>query len=84
MVHSASIVRKSALEECGLFDEHLGGVEDYELWMKIARRRVILHVPEPMMLVHVGAWQMSRTQPSELWNRCLLESQRRHCHSLLS
>jgi len=84
MVHSACVVRKSALAEAGLYDESLFVAEDYELWMRIAQKRVILHVPEPMMLVNEGAWQMSRSRPSEEWIRCVNEAKRRHCQKLLS
>ena len=84
MVHSAGIIRKSALAEIGLYDSALPLCEDYELWMRIAQKRVILHVPEPMMLVNEGAWQLSRSQPAEHWTKCLSEVKRRHCQNLLS
>lgn len=84
MVHSAGVIRKSALAEVGLYDEALPLCEDYELWMRIAQKRVILHIPDPMMLVNEGAWQLSRSQPAEQWTKCVTEVKRRHCQNLLS
>jgi glycosyltransferase involved in cell wall biosynthesis len=84
MIHSACVIRKSALQEIGLYDEDLSVAEDYELWMRMAKRRVILHIPEPMMLVNEGAWQMSKSHPAEQWATCVSEAKRRHCQNLLS
>ncbi len=35
---SGVIVRREALEKCGLFDEHMVWAEDWHLWLRIARQ----------------------------------------------
>ena len=41
-----AVFRKSVAEQAGLFDARLWGVDDYHLWMKLARHGPIVHVPE--------------------------------------
>lgn len=84
MVHSACVIRKSVLEEVGLYDENLPPAEDYELWMRIAANRVILHLPDILMNVNEGEWQLSRRTPSEFMAKQLKIMRDRHCQSLLS
>ncbi len=84
MVHSACVIRKSALENVGLYDEALPPAEDYELWMRIAADRVILHLPDPMMSVNEGTWQLSRRTPSEFMAKQVKIMRDRHCQTLLS
>jgi glycosyltransferase involved in cell wall biosynthesis len=84
MVHSACVIRKSALNETGLYDESMPPAEDYELWMRIARNRVILHLPEAMMDVNEGDYQLSRRTKPDFYAQQLRTIRERHCQSLLS
>jgi glycosyltransferase involved in cell wall biosynthesis len=84
MVHSACVIRKSVLAEVGLYDESMPPAEDYELWMRIAKNHIILHLPEVMMDVNEGAYQLSRRTPSDFYAKQLQTLRGRHCQSLLS
>lgn len=84
MVHSACVIRKSALEDVGLYDESLRLAEDYDLWMRIAKNRVILHLPDPLMNINEGNWQVSKQASSSRWAEITQILRNRHCQSLLS
>jgi glycosyltransferase involved in cell wall biosynthesis len=84
IVHSACVVRKTALDEVGCYSEDMDASEDYELWMKIASKRIILHIPEVTMLVKEGPWQFSRNTSSQKWVKYNKIARDRHCKNLLS
>ena len=84
MVHSACVIRKSVLEESGMYDESMRLGEDYDLWMRIAKSRIILHLPDAMMNVNEGEWQVSRRATSDSWAKSVQILRDRHCQSLLS
>jgi glycosyltransferase involved in cell wall biosynthesis len=67
MVHSACVLPGHALDTIGLYDESLRVCEDYDLWLRIATRFVILHVPEPLMEVRVGGHSSTFTVASDRW-----------------
>ncbi len=49
IVNSGAVVRREILDEVGLFDDELEDTEDYDLWLRILRRRDrsirVLHAP---------------------------------------
>lgn len=57
IVHSGSIISKEALlairESYGYFDPELPPVEDYDAWIRISEKLMIVHVPESLSLVRV-------------------------------
>lgn len=67
IVHSACMVNKLALLKCGGYDELLRTCEDYDLWLRISENFVILHIPEPLMIVRVGQHSSSVTVERKLW-----------------
>lgn len=69
IVHSACIVNKLALHHCGVYDESLRTCEDYDLWLRITERFVILHIPESLMLVRVGPHNSTSTVQQATWER---------------
>lgn len=59
IVHSGAIIKVSALksvkEEMGFYDKRIKGPEDYDLWLRIAEKHMIIHIPESLSLVrHTG------------------------------
>lgn len=49
---TASLIRKSCLEELGGFNEALGSIEDYEFYLRMAEKYEILFVGEPLMIIY--------------------------------
>lgn len=56
MVGSSVVARRRAIEEAGGFDEDLTSIENWDLWIRIARGWAIDYVDEPLTLyrVHSG------------------------------
>lgn len=48
---SALMVRRSVLEEVGAYDESLGGVEDADLWLRLAAVSGYACIDEPLVVV---------------------------------
>ena len=57
---SSSIVRRSVLDDVGLFDETIQLAIDYELWMRVARKYSFDYVDEPLLLYRTGHANLSR------------------------
>lgn len=70
IVNCDSVVRKSALEAVGVFDESLRTCEDYDLWLRLSERYLLSHLAEPLVTIRVGPHSSSATVPTETWRRC--------------
>jgi len=58
---SAVMMRKSLLDEVGLFDEELTACEDYDLWLRITWKYPVHLIPAPLVVKKGGhADQLSR------------------------
>ncbi len=58
---SAVMMRRSLLDEVGLFDENLPACEDYDLWLRIAWKHPIHLIDQALVVKHGGhADQLSR------------------------
>lgn len=64
-----SLVSKQALEQCGGFDEDMRVAEDYDLWMRISEKFMIVHLAEPLLAVRVGDHSSTAGVPREVWER---------------
>lgn len=62
-----SIIPKKVLDEVGWFNPDLPGVDDYELWLRIARRYPIGHLQTIL-----GYWRMHQAQQSKQGYKMLL------------
>ena len=51
---SAVMLRRSVLDEVGLFDESLPACEDYDLWLRIACRHPVHLIDEPLIIKEGG------------------------------
>lgn len=69
IVHSACFVSKLALQHCGLYDEEMRTAEDWDLWLRISERFVLIHIPEPLMMVRVGSHNSTATVDKGIWNK---------------
>jgi glycosyltransferase involved in cell wall biosynthesis len=60
---STVLVRAAVFQECGGFDNGLRSVEDYEMWLRIARRYRIVGVHQPLVLIRHHGANMSSNVP---------------------
>jgi len=68
--NSSALVRTAAIIEAGLCDTGIRGntVQDYDLWLRIARRWELAYIPEPLAVFRVHSGQGT-------WKRPLLLSE---------
>ncbi|MGE3175387.1 MAG: glycosyltransferase family 2 protein [Planctomycetota bacterium] len=61
VICSTMLVRRSALEQAGAFDEapELVATEDYDLWLRLARREPIAYMAEPLAFYRVHGGSLS-------------------------
>jgi len=73
IVHSGSVVNKSALEsvveETGYYDESMRTCEDYDLWMRISEKFIISHIPEALTLVRITNESSTATVDQKIWQQ---------------
>ncbi len=46
---SAVLLKRTLLDDVGLFDESLLACEDYDLWLRVCARETVLYVDEPLL-----------------------------------
>jgi glycosyltransferase involved in cell wall biosynthesis len=72
IVHSGSLISKLALEHtkevAGYYDETMRTCEDYDLWMRIAEKFMIVHIAEPLSFVRVQPKNSTDTVAKQIWN----------------
>lgn len=51
-VNGLSSIKKECFEKCGLFDENLFGLEDWELYIRISKNYEFRIVDEPLMIAY--------------------------------
>ncbi len=72
IVHSGSVITKLALEQVkeptGYYDELMRTCEDYDLWMRISEKKMIMHIAEPLSLVRVQPKNSTDTVAKQIWN----------------
>ncbi len=58
--HSATMIRRQALQQVGRYDEHLPIGCDPDLWLRISERWNVSNLPEPLVLRRHHSKQVSR------------------------
>ena len=73
-VHSSVMLRRSALDEVGLYtlDPTRQPPEDFELWSRIARRFEIANLPERLLIYREVARSMSRDGSNPFLDRMIV------------
>jgi glycosyltransferase involved in cell wall biosynthesis len=51
---SATVLKRSLLDEVGLFDEEMIVCEDYDLWLRICSQEAVAYVEEPQIIKYGG------------------------------
>ena len=71
IVHSGSLISTKALlavkDENGYYDNKLMVAEDWDLWIRISSKFMILHVPESLSLVRTSRRNTTHSVPSSVW-----------------
>lgn len=60
--HHATVVRKSALEEVGGYDEDLVTTHDWDLWLRLAEKFKVVFINEPLSNYRVHSGNVSKTR----------------------
>lgn len=72
IVHSGSMVSKKALlatrDKYGYYDVSMRTCEDYDLWLRIAQKFMILHIPEVLTTVRNHKNNSTNTVSKSVWN----------------
>ena len=50
LIPSSVVVRKSCFQEVGLFNRRLAGIDDWDMWARIAEQRPVLTDPTPVCI----------------------------------
>ncbi len=66
---SSVVIRKSVLDEIGPFRYDLHGTEDYELWLRIARRYPVFAINKPLTQYRLHPASMSRALVRFCWEK---------------
>lgn len=70
-ITSSVLFRRECIERCGRFEEHLFGMGDWDLWLRIAEHYSIGYVPEPLTLYRLHGqntmYQSERMLADDLW-----------------
>lgn len=71
IVHSGSLISKKALLDCEengwFFDPSLPPCEDYDMWLRISDKYMIIHVAEPLSLVRIHKLNCTFTISNDRW-----------------
>jgi len=74
IVHSGALINKDALvatlEPTGYYDINLRCAEDYDLWLRISEKFIIVHVPKSLSLVRTHSENSTNSVQKEIWERC--------------
>jgi glycosyltransferase involved in cell wall biosynthesis len=63
--HSSVMMRRSALERAGGYDERLAVAQDYELWMRMSRVGALASLPEPLVVRRLLPGRVTATRDAE-------------------
>lgn len=68
ILNNDSLISKLALEQCGLYDQSFNTCEDYDLWIRLSKKFMFIHLPQCLVYVRISKNNLtSRVSPEE-WN----------------
>lgn len=74
LIPSSVVVRKSCFQEVGLFNRRLAGIDDWDMWTRIAEQRPVLIDPTPVCIYR------QPTASSRQGSSALAKHMRRACN----
>ena len=69
IVNMDSLVSAIAIRAVGGFDEEMRVVEDYDLWLRISEKYLIVHIPEALVTIRTGSHSSTSTVANEVWQK---------------
>jgi glycosyltransferase involved in cell wall biosynthesis len=78
----AVVIRRSVLEETGMFDESLACAQDWDLWIRVLASHRAAYLERPSLVIRTGQDSISRTRVLEKWT-CWLRIWEKHRDLLL-
>lgn len=51
--NSDSLIAKNIFEQVGYFNPQIHGAEDYDMWMRIAKEAMVIHIPEALFCYRI-------------------------------
>jgi glycosyltransferase involved in cell wall biosynthesis len=68
IISTNSVYRADVFAACGMFNEQMVGGEDYELYMRIAKKFMIYHIPEPLFAYRLHGKNLTLTKTEQVIN----------------
>lgn len=57
------LIRRVCIDECGLFNVNMKSAQDYEMWLRIAKKYKVTYVDEPLVIYHIHSGERISTNP---------------------
>lgn len=67
IVSTNSVYRRKVFSEVGMFDERFRGTEDYQMYLKIATRSMLYHIPEALFIYRLHGNNITETTNHQLF-----------------
>jgi glycosyltransferase involved in cell wall biosynthesis len=67
--HSAALIRRAALEQCGVYQERFWFAEDLDLWFRIAQHWQLTNLREPLVCYRIWPGSLSSSRLREVAKR---------------
>ncbi len=74
IIHSLAMIRKSVLDDAGLYDENFRYAQDYELWFRISRLSKMANIPDFLMSYRVSGKSITSSKNHEQ-AKCYMRAQ---------
>lgn len=75
IIHSGSLISSQALksvyDQFGFYDVNLRVCEDYDLWIRITKNFLAIHVPECLTFVRVTPKNSTNQVNKDIWSACM-------------
>lgn len=69
IISNTPLVNKVVLDSVGLYDEEMRTAEDWDLWLRITKESVAVHIPEALHVYRVTGKNSSNVVPREVWEQ---------------
>lgn len=62
---SFPVIRTETIKEAGGFDIMMKSAQDYDMWLRIAKRHIIEYIDEPLVIYHTHAGEQITSNPQK-------------------